>query len=99
MILAVVVFLVWGFLPSFDDLATSGFDRFDVKDYIRDGYGGFAVSWIAFPVGGLLCGIVCIIGSALFKTNYELIAEARKENPWVKVEGEKDAADGRTNRE
>lgn len=99
MILAVVVFLVWGFLPSFDDLATSGFDRFDVKDYIRDGYGGFAVSWIAFPVGGLLCGIVCIIGSALFKTNDELIAEARKENPWVKVEGEKDAADGRTNRE
>ena len=91
MILAVVIFLVWGFLPSLGDFASSGFDKFELKNYIRNGHGGFAVSWIAFPVGGLLCAVVCVIGSALFKTNDELIAEARKENPWVKVEGEEGA--------
>lgn len=90
MILAVAVFLVWGFLPSFGEFAASGFDKFEIKDYIKDGHGGFAVSWIAFPVGGLLCGVVCLIGSALFKSNEELIAEARSENPWVKVEDEGD---------
>ena len=95
MILAVIVFLVWGFLPSLGDFASSGFDKFELKEYIRNGHGGFAVSWIAFPVGGLLCAVVCVIGSALFKTNDELIAEARKENPWVKVEGEEPAAGGR----
>lgn len=88
MVLAVAVFLVWGFLPGFDDLASSGFDKHDIKEYIRQGYGGFAVSWIAFPVGGLLCGVTCLIGSALFKSSDEIIAEARKENPWIKVEGE-----------
>lgn len=88
MVLAVAVFLVWGFVPGFDDLASSGFDKHDVKEYIKQGYGGFAISWIAFPVGGLLCGAVCLIGSALFKSNEEIIAEARKENPWIKVEEE-----------
>ena len=85
MILAVVVFLVWGLVPSIGDLASGGLDKFDIKDYVKGGYGGFAISWIAFPVGGLLCGVVCLIGNALFKSNEEIIAEARKENPWIQV--------------
>lgn len=99
MLLAVVVFLVWGFLPSFESLPMDGFDRFDIKDYIKGGYGGFAVSWIAFPVGGILCGIVCLIASALFKTNDELVAEARKEDPWIKIEDEESAVSKQTSQE
>lgn len=86
MIFAVIVFLIWGFLPSVDQLTQTGFDKFEFKEYIRSGYGGFALSWIAFPIGGLLCGIVCLIGSALFKSSEEIIAEARKEDPWIKID-------------
>ena len=49
---------------------------------------GFTYSWIAFPVGGILCAIVDVITSAVYKSREELIAEVRKENPWVKVEQE-----------
>lgn len=86
MILAVIVFLVGGFLPSFDQFAQGGMDKFEIKNFIKGLNGGFAVSWLAFPVGGLLCGVVAIIVSMVHKSSDEIIAEARKEDPWIKVE-------------
>lgn len=85
MLLALIVFLVWGFVPLFDQIGGwSGMDKFAIKDAIRSGQGGFAVSWIAFAVGGILCGIVCLAGSVLFKSQDDWIAEARQEDAWMK---------------
>lgn len=38
--------------------------------------GRFAISWIAFVVGGILCGIVWMIGSVVSKTQEDWIASA-----------------------
>lgn len=86
MMLAVIVFLVGGFIPLFTEIGGwDGIDRSALKDAIKDGQGGFAISWIAFPVGGILCGIVYLIGSVFSKSKDDWIAEARQENAWVKV--------------
>ncbi|WP_302392894.1 helix-turn-helix transcriptional regulator, partial [Eggerthella sinensis] len=85
MLLATVVFLVWGFVPLFDAVGGwDGIDKFALKDAIRGGQGGFAVSWIAFVVGGILCGIVGLVGSVVSKSNEDWIAEARQEDAWMK---------------
>ncbi|PNV65878.1 XRE family transcriptional regulator [Rubneribacter badeniensis] len=85
MLLALIVFLVWGIVPLSDQMAAGGgFDKWELKDAIRSGQGGFAVSWIAFVVGGILCGIVCIVGSVLTKSKEDWVAEARKEDAWLK---------------
>lgn len=85
MLLATVVFLVWGFVPLFDGVGSwDGIDKFALKDAIRGGQGGFAVSWIAFVVGGILCGIVGLVGSVVSKSNEDWIAEARQEDAWMK---------------
>ena len=85
MLLATIVFLVWGFVPLFDQIGGwDGIDKFALKDAIRRGAGGFAISWIAFVVGGILCGIVWMIGSVVSKTQEDWIAEARQEDAWVK---------------
>ncbi len=86
MMLAVIVFLVWGLVPLFDQIGGwDGMDKSALKDAIRGGQGGFAVSWIAFPVGGILCGIVWMVGSVLTKSNEDWIAEARQEDAWMKM--------------
>ena len=43
-----------------------------------------AISWIAFAVGGILCGIVCLVGSVAFKSPDDWIAEAKQEDAWLK---------------
>ena len=35
-------------------------------------------------VGGILCGITCLIGSVLSKSKDDWIAEARQEDAWMK---------------
>ena len=85
MLLALIVFLVWGFVPLFDQVGGwDGLDKHALKDAVRAGQGGFAVSWIAFPVGGILCGIVYLVGSVAFKSQDDWIAEARQEDAWMK---------------
>lgn len=92
MLLATIVFLVWGFVPLLDQIGGwDGVDKFALKDAVRSGQGGFAVSWIAFAVGGILCGIVCLVGSVLAKSNEDWIAEARQEDAWIKY-AQSDAA-------
>ena len=52
MLLALIVFLVWGFVPLFDQVGGwDGLDKHALKDAVRAGQGGFAVSWIAFRRG------------------------------------------------
>ncbi len=86
MMIAVIVFLVWGFVPLFNQIGNwDGMDKWALKDAIRSGQGGFAVSWIAFVVGGILCGIVCMVGGTLAKSKEDFIADARQENAWLKV--------------
>lgn len=85
MLLALIVFLVWGFVPLLDPIGGwDGFDKNELRDLIRDGQGGFYISWIAFVVGGILCGITCLIGSVLSKSKDDWIAEARQEDAWMK---------------
>lgn len=85
MLLALIVFLVWGFVPLLDQVGgRDGFDKNELRDLIRDGQGGFYISWIAFVVGGILCGITCLIGSVLSKSKDDWIAEARQEDAWMK---------------
>ena len=85
MLLALIVFLVWGFVPLFNQIGGwDGIDKFALKEAIRSGQGGFAVSWIAFAVGGILCGIVCLVGSVAFKSPDDWIAEAKQEAAWLK---------------
>lgn len=88
MLLATIVFLVWGFVPLFDQAGgwagTGDFDKMALKDAVRSGQGGFAVSWLAFVVGGILCGIVCLVGSVVGKSKEDWIAEARQEDAWMK---------------
>ena len=85
MLLATIVFLVWGFVPLFDQMGGwAGMDKFEIKDAIRSGQGGFAISWIAFAVGGILCAVVCLVGSVLSKSKEDWIAEARQEDAWIK---------------
>ena len=69
MLVATVVFLVWGLVPLLDPAnGMGGMDKWAIKDAIRSGQGGFAISWIAFPVGGILCGIVWMVGSGAVKS-------------------------------
>ena len=85
MLLAVIVFLVWGFVGTLDPVGGwDAIDKWALKDAIRAGQGGFAISWIAFPIGGILCGIVWMIGSVAFKSKDDWIAEARQEDAWMK---------------
>ena len=85
MMLALIVFLVWGIVPLIDQAGGwHNLDKFVVKDAIRSGQGGFAVSWIAFVAGGILCGIVWMVGSVVLKSNDDWIAEARQEDAWLK---------------
>ena len=85
MLLSLIVFLVWGLVPLFDQMGGwDGLDKHALKDAIRAGQGGFAISWIAFPVGGILCGIVWMLGSVLGKSKDDWIAEARQEDAWMK---------------
>ena len=85
MLLALIVFLVWGFVPLFDQVGGwDGIDKHALKDAIRAGQGGFAISWIAFVVGGILCGIVWMVGSVLGKSQDDWIAEAKQEDAWLK---------------
>ena len=42
------------------------------------------VAFLSFVVGGILCGIVYLAGSVLFKTQDDWIAEARQEDAWMK---------------
>lgn len=56
MILATIVFFLWGFLGSAPDWLTSYIDNDKIK-----ASSGWAVSWMAFPVGGMLCGIASLI--------------------------------------
>lgn len=94
MLLALIVFLVWGFVPLFDQMGgLGGMDKFAIKEAIRAGQGGFAVSWIAFVVGGILCGIVYLAGSVLFKSQDDWIAEARQEDAWMKYAQSDDRED------
>ena len=79
MLTALVVFLVLGFSLS-DYPFGSGFPFEGTWQE-----SGFAYSWIAFPVGGILCAVVALIVNTFYRSKEELIAEARKENPWVKV--------------
>ena len=82
MLLATIVFLVWGFVPLFDQVGTwDGLDKSALKDAIRRRPRRFYISWIAFVVGGILCGIVWMIGSVVSKTQEDWIAEARQETP------------------
>ena len=75
MLVAVAVFLIGGFVPGFDP-----------NESLRH-QAGFAVSWIAFPIGGLLCGAAALIISAFKKKPQDkIVQEAKKENPWLKVE-------------
>jgi len=74
MLVAVVVFLVIGFSRG----------GFPFEGTWQES--GFVYSWIAFPVAGILCGIVAIVGGAFKKSRAEIIAEAQKENPWLKVD-------------
>lgn len=85
MLLATIVFLVWGFMPLVSQIGGwDGVDKFAIKEAIRSGQGGFAVSWIAFAVGGILCAVVCLVGSVLSKSKEDWIAEARQEDAWIK---------------
>lgn len=45
---------------------------------------GFAHGWVVFPVAIMLCGIVTLITNAFNKSGEELLAEAKKENPWMR---------------
>lgn len=93
MLLATIVFLVWGFVPLLSQIGGwDGVDKFAIKEAIRSGQGGFAVSWIAFAVGGILCAVVCLVGSVLSKSKEDWIAEARQEDAWIKY-AQSDAAE------
>ena len=93
MLLATIVFLVWGFVPLFDQVGGwDGLDKHALKDAVRMGQGGFAISWIAFVVGGILCGIVALVGSVLSKSKEDWVAEARQEDAWMKC-AQDDAAE------
>lgn len=49
---------------------------------------GFEYSWVSFIVGGLLCAIAAIAVEAFMKSTDEIVAEARNEDPWIKIEGQ-----------
>ncbi len=51
MIVATIVFFLWGFL---------GGSPAWISDYTGGETSGWAISWLAFPVGGLVCGIVSL---------------------------------------
>ena len=95
MLLATIVFLVWGFVPLFDQIGGwDGIDKFALKDAIRRGAGGFAISWIAFVVGSILCGIVWMIGSVVSKTQDAWVKYAQQDDPWSR--GPEDPASSQT---
>lgn len=89
MLLATIVFLVWGFVPLFDQIGQwNGMDKSALKHVIKEGQGGFSLSWISFVVGGLLCGIVCLVGSLFGKSKEDLISKARQEDAWMQLAAE-----------
>lgn len=86
MIAATIVFFVLGFSGGAPDGVES------LKEWP---IAGFGYSWIAFVVGGLLCAIVAVLGDAFTKSKAALVAEAQRENPWIKI---KDAEEPRTDK-
>jgi len=78
MLVAFIVFFILGFSRG----------GFPFEGTVQES--GFMYSWIAFPVAGVLSGIVAIIFGAFKKSKEELIAEAQKENPWLKVDTHKE---------
>lgn len=86
MILATIAFLVIGF----------GGRGAALSDHGLFSSSGFAYSWISFVVGGLLCGVVAIAGDMIAKPKDDLINEARKEDPWMRVEGSPSSQDEET---
>lgn len=74
MIAATIAFFIMGF---------SGGTTFSEGGWKQS---GFSYAWIAFAVGGLLCGIVSIAVGAFMKTTDEIVDEARKEDPWIKID-------------
>lgn len=92
MLLATIVFLVGGLLPLFDHISSwNNIDKLALKDAIRQGQSGFYLSWISFPVGGILCGIVWMIGSVFAKSKEDWVAEAQQEDAWMQTAAEKAA--------
>jgi len=78
MLVAFIVFFILGFSRG----------GFPFEGTVQES--GFMYSWIAFPVAGVLSGIVVIIFGAFKKSKEEIIAEAQKENPWLKVDAHKE---------
>jgi len=73
-------------LAAFSVFLIIGFSRggFPFEGTLQES--GFMYSWIAFPVGGILCGIVTLCLGTFKKSNEEIVSEAQKENPWLKVD-------------
>ncbi len=68
MLIATIIFILWGFLGSYDG------DLNGQSDWIGS-HSGWAISWLAYPVGGILCAIAALI----LKQKYE-DTEDEKEN-------------------
>ena len=84
MLFATIAFFVIGFSSGGFPFGGTGENGSWPEDGWREN--GFAYSWIVFLIGGILCGIVSLVGGIFGKSREEMIAEARKENPWVKVD-------------
>jgi len=74
MLAAVIAFFVIGFSRG----------GFPFEGTVQES--GFIYSWIAFPIGIVLCAVIALFGNAFRKSREELIAEAQKGNPWLKVD-------------
>ncbi|OUO91321.1 XRE family transcriptional regulator [Gordonibacter sp. An230] len=85
MLLATIVFLIWGFAPLLDQIGAGGSVsgkalEDTLRDVVREGRGGFAVSWISLVAGIVACGIVWMVGNAALKTEGCWADAAFKEN-------------------
>lgn len=63
MLLATIVFLLWGFLGTNPEAIQ--YERWGSRWVGMES--GWNISWIAFPIGGILCGIFCLIMSVIRK--------------------------------
>ena len=83
MIVATIAFLVFGFFGGALLEGTSA-GTFLSGHRVGSSGAGWAYSWLAFPVGGLLCGIASLIVDLVLKDEEQLIAEAQAEDPWCR---------------
>ncbi|MEG0683294.1 MAG: helix-turn-helix transcriptional regulator, partial [Raoultibacter sp.] len=74
MIIATIVFFALGFSGGHT------LDGNSMRDW-RDT--GFSSSWIAFVIGGLICGVVVLIGNAFTQSKEEMVAQAQQEDAWI----------------